>query len=215
MQHTGPTPSTPNIVQVVGLSGPRLRVLEAIENSTEPSTVKSVAKTLKLHPNTVRSHIDALVDSELVKAEPEAPDGRGRPAHIYRTTAPRGVDTNSQVTLLNVILSVLRESLDDEQSDQAALEIGKRWSHIHLQHSVGAGREGSIPILANMGFPAYEAQDGFHITHCPLLTTGNTTKMLICRVHQGLVDELAARDPDSPEKLTVVPFAGDGYCLVR
>ena len=77
------------------------RVLEVVEGAGQPISSAEVAKTLKLHPNTAREHLDALLNAGLVTTLPLRTGKRGRPTLLYSVTT---LDPNQILsTYLDVI----------------------------------------------------------------------------------------------------------------
>jgi len=53
----------------------------------EPLTQAALVRVTGLHPNTVREHLENLVRRGLVARSLAEPEGRGRPAWLYASTA--------------------------------------------------------------------------------------------------------------------------------
>ena len=68
------------------LSGQRATVLERLQQATAPATVTAMADELRLHANTVREHLDALVAARFAVRDRAPAAGRGRPAWQYTAT---------------------------------------------------------------------------------------------------------------------------------
>lgn len=68
------------------MSTQRAHLLKALQDLDEPVTAAQLANQFKLHVNTVREHLDALVDRDLAVRGRAAASGRGRPAHTYLAT---------------------------------------------------------------------------------------------------------------------------------
>ena len=69
----------------------RMAVLELLRSRAQPLGVGEVAQHVGLHQNTVRSHLDLLVDAGYAIRRSEAPSGPGRPRVVYEATAaPEG-----------------------------------------------------------------------------------------------------------------------------
>ena len=66
----------------------RGRVLELLRDSGAPLTTADVAQRCRMHPNTARFHLDALVEAGLAVRDPgRAHAAPGRPATGYRASA--------------------------------------------------------------------------------------------------------------------------------
>src|SRR5450759_5608109 len=61
----------------------RARLLTVLERSARPMGVRELADAVYLHPNTVRQHLDQLVEAGLAVRDAAPPIGRGRPALRY------------------------------------------------------------------------------------------------------------------------------------
>jgi predicted ArsR family transcriptional regulator len=59
------------------------RVLELLREAGTPLGVQEVASRCGLHPNTVRCHLDALVEAGLATREPQLRATPGRPSIVY------------------------------------------------------------------------------------------------------------------------------------
>lgn len=67
-----------------------VQALEVLRAQAAPLTVADVADRVGLHPNTVRLHLDQLVDAGLVAREAEPRDRPGRPRLVYAATSTTG-----------------------------------------------------------------------------------------------------------------------------
>ena len=69
----------------------RMAVLDLLRASDNGLGVVEVAAHVGLHQNTVRSHLDLLVEAGYAVRRTEAPSGPGRPRVVYEATgAPEG-----------------------------------------------------------------------------------------------------------------------------
>ena len=97
-----PRPSWADLSARTELTVARRRVLELIETAHRPMTAAEVASALDLHHNTVREHLDALVDAGFVEVSSKPTGRRGRPALRYASTAPNPEEVlDSYLTLLD------------------------------------------------------------------------------------------------------------------
>ncbi len=69
------------------LSAQRARVLEQLQHAVTATTVEETATRMRIHPNTARKHLEALVERGLATRELAAAGGRGRPAWSYSAVA--------------------------------------------------------------------------------------------------------------------------------
>jgi predicted ArsR family transcriptional regulator len=67
-------------------SASRTAVLQVLRDAGGPLGVVDVAELVGLHQNTVRGHLDVLVDAGYAVRRSQAPSGPGRPRTAYEAT---------------------------------------------------------------------------------------------------------------------------------
>lgn len=173
----------------------------------EPCTVDQLAALAGLHANTVRGHVDGLVEAGLVAREAFATGQRGRPSWRYSAVLEK-VEASPEYVGLAVVLAEQVSAHADDPAE-AARDAGRRWAA-----SLSDGRRdrvGLLGLLDELGF-APEVTDGeIRLTQCPLLAAARRNPTVVCGVHEGLI---RARLPEN-EPGSLLPFAGPGYCAWR
>jgi len=90
----------------------RVAVLQALRVNADLLDVQAIAEQVGLHTNTVRSHLDQLLDAGLVESEAQIRTMPGRPRLLFRATAtPRagaGAEGSYKV-LAEVLASGIRD----------------------------------------------------------------------------------------------------------
>ncbi|MEO9222875.1 MAG: ArsR family transcriptional regulator, partial [Mycobacteriaceae bacterium] len=71
----------PTVTSTLGES--RSRILAMIQEAEGPLGVIDISAPVRLHPNTVRFHLDALAESGLVERTTEERTQPGRPRTLY------------------------------------------------------------------------------------------------------------------------------------
>src|SRR5690606_2416661 len=85
-------------------AGTRGRVLRLLRERGGVQTVAELAAALELHPNSVRFHLDTLIEHGLVARAPARPDGPGRPAlRVQAVAPPRQGDSGRYRTLAEAL----------------------------------------------------------------------------------------------------------------
>src|SRR5512138_2907382 len=102
----------------------RADLLTLLRDSGQPVGVRDLARALGLHTNTVREHLDRLVEGGLVRSEASPPAGRGRPALRYRATAASGGADDGYRALASALVDQLAVADDPVAASEAA---GERW----------------------------------------------------------------------------------------
>lgn len=194
-------------------------------------TAAEVASALDLHHNTVREHLDALVDAGFVEVSTKPTGRRGRPALRYASTAPDPDEVlDSYLTLLDAIAETLGTG---PRAREIALAIGRRWARMTPSAQQvedpgeGAGpaqRAASLlPDLSIMGFAPEPHGDSIVLKACPLVTRARVPHPLVCVMHEGYLNEVYERAGlhRSPAgkigartRLTLAPLREDGCHVV-
>ena len=119
----GPRPGGPALVLH---SSAQASVLDVLRSGGMPMTVGELAAALNQHPNTVREHLDSLVAGGFAVRDLGAPQGRGRPAHRYRSAFAEGMTSPfSYVGLVSALAEYLEGSAGDPRP--AAWDAGRSW----------------------------------------------------------------------------------------
>jgi predicted ArsR family transcriptional regulator len=208
-----------------------LRVLVA---ATEPMAIAEAAERLACHPNSARSHLDALVADGLATRTTVASGGRGRPHYRYAAVAGAdaalaAVESSDLVTdeyrgLVAAFATVLRTG-GAGVTTATAREVGHAWARaLPLSAGRGTPRRRLVDLLDRLGFsptpgrsPNDRAEDGralVELRTCPLLDVAAEFPDVICQVHLGLIESAHRRAGGSAEGVELVPFAAPGACHV-
>ncbi len=201
--------------------GRRLDVLRVLRAAEAPMSIVAIADVLDVHPNTVRFHLDILVDAGRVEqVEPER-KGPGRPALMFRATRRMDPGGPRHYELLAEILtSVLA---DDADAGSRALAAGRQWGRNLQPPSWGAAAapdaeesiEHLVGLLDELGFsPERRGEEQVGLRHCPFLEVAETQKAIVCPIHlgmmQGVLETWAA--PVTADRLDA--FVEPDLCVV-
>jgi predicted ArsR family transcriptional regulator len=178
-----------------------------------------------VHPNTVRFHLQALVDSGRVEQVESTSASPGRPPFMFR--ARPGMDPagprNYQL-LAEALATRLRA---DTKGPGEAIEAGQAWGRRMVAASSSAklvtnddhATDELVGMLRDLGFSpqlrpsAHEAEIG--LRHCPFLELVPEYQSVICPMHLGLMR--GAMEAMS-SKITIErlePFAEPDLCLAH
>lgn len=174
------------------MSGPeqsrRRLVLAAIRERADPVTIAEIADQLSIHANTVRFHLDRLLDSGQVEQVEVPARGPGRPAAHYRATQrmdPHG--PRRYQMLAEILVGALARTPD---RDQRALDAGRAWGRaLAGEHQdQGPPTERLVNLLDDVGFsPQPRGSDQIALRHCPFLEVAQHRAEVVCPVHLGLM----------------------------
>lgn len=131
------------------------RVLEVVEGAGQPISSAEVAKTLKLHPNTAREHLDALLNAGLVTTLAMRTGKRGRPTLLYSVTT---LDPNQILsTYLDVITATAISLAEGSDGVAQAIAVGKNWAGLTCPQPAQTGFQGTSGAVAPSAVSSAEA----------------------------------------------------------
>lgn len=212
-------------------AGGRPRVLEALRGDRAGLGIRELAAHTGLHPNTVRFHVEHLVEEGLVarRAEPRTTPGRPR---LTFTAVPRpdlDGDRRNYRMLAEMLAGFLSSALPDP-AEQATV-LGRVWGGYlanrpaPYRHSTAEeARTELLRVLDDIGFePELEEQqeDGaaagqrVRLRHCPFLEVAEAHRDVACSIHLGLMQGVLGelRAPLAADGLQ--PFAEPSACIAR
>lgn len=225
-----------------GMSAARAAVLDQLTADGAPHPVADLASASGQHPNTVREHLEALVESGLVTRGPGTPAGRGRPAHRYQALPAEQTQpvVRQYAGLASALAAQIARSSEAPVAD--ALAAGDAWgralaaavpaaSDADGADTGGADTEGAatapgaalrarsrvIGIMEGLGF-APDADAGAEVVRlrrCPLLETARRHPEIVCNVHLGLARGALEAFGGEVGRTGLAPFAEPGACLLH
>ena len=204
------------------MSTQRARVLDQLQLSGSSATVAALAAALGLHTNTIREHLDALVERGMVSRELAPPVGRGRPAGSYTATVD-GPGSDPRVReyagLATALAGQLARSSTDPEAD--SLAAGEAWGR-SLAAGIPVGtpaqaRRRVLSLLTDLGFdPEADARAATaRLRRCPLLHAAREHPDIVCRVHLGIVRGTLAAVGGDPDRAALLPFSEPGACRLH
>lgn len=203
------------------MSERRAAVLVALRGAAQGITVNDLVRVMSLHANTVREHLDGLVDAGLATREAPVVGGRGRPAWRYRAVVQeeRDVRIRDYVGLAGALArQVARSSAAPEADAEAA---GTDWG-AELARDRGPARSATavrrevVALLDELGFAptSDERSSDVRLWQCPLLATAEQYPGVVCAVHRGLVRGATASLGGDAAAVELYAFAEPGACVL-
>lgn len=184
----------------------RFKILSLIAGSGGAMSAQQVAESLRLHPNTIRPHLERLRDTGFLDLVVSS-DGRvGRPQHLYQVSpdAPRfGVGEvvhDEAASIMVETLTMLAERIETDP-DQAA-ELGRAWGR-RLERDAEATRgAGVAPSRQSAAGAVYEESvrlgfqptlDGSEVffNTCPFRPVVEKYPEIACAAHRGICEGIA------------------------
>ncbi|WP_455133874.1 helix-turn-helix transcriptional regulator [Microbacterium aurum] len=183
----------------------RVEILHLVQEQPQRTIAEIVAAT-KLHPNTVREHLQRLIDEGYVVAVAEHRTTRGRPRVLY--SAADGVAATSAVQRRKVIAAaergdLMRRVLPGEDPELAPDAL----------HQVDA----LVEDLIDAGFDPLvdERELTIDLTPCAQATAQAAHREVLCQVHLELMQSVlaAAGGPLSIDGIR--PSCDPNECVVQ
>lgn len=203
----------------------RARVLELLRAAGEPLDIRQLADRSGLHPNTVRFHLDGLIEANLVERAPEERARPGRPRLVYRAVPSGTADGTRSYRLLAEMLAGLISGMLPEPSNAAA-EAGRAWGRYLTDRPAPFERvepdealRRLSAILEEIGFAPEAVRNGEEATirlrHCPFREVAVRHREVVCALHLGLMQGALAemRTPLTADRLD--PLVEPGLCLAH
>lgn len=207
------------------MSPSRLALLELIEGQPEPLTLSALVLHTGLHENTVRGHLEQLLEDGFITRYLEEPSGRGRPAWLWSAVEP---PTEGDSTDYAQLAAVLAKTVHDTSPTPrlAAHAAGQEWGaklarakklHRDPAADIEDSRGVLVGLLDDLGFaPAPQhGSSTVELNRCPLLQTATEYPDVVCSVHLGLLYGAAEEIGVSATGSDLIPFAGPGTCLLH
>jgi predicted ArsR family transcriptional regulator len=198
----------------------RVAVLETLREAEGPMGVRELAERMNLHDNTVRKHLDLLIENGYATRLRDSEARRGRPRYVY-AAVPDSPPTEAQLRNYRLLASVFAAYLHDADDPQAAAEeAGRRFgvrSFDEGEAGHGPAVERVVQMLADIGFQPELAAGGAEIRlrHCPFHELARDNQDVVCGIHLGLIRG-ALQQLGAPEKaVRLVPFVTPNLCLVQ
>jgi predicted ArsR family transcriptional regulator len=199
-------------------SGRRREILSLLQESSAPQSIADIADALELHPNTVRFHLDALLERGRIERVTPRRTGPGRPALLF--TAGHGMDPEGprNYQLLAGILAGSLAGLQDPSG--TAADAGRAWGRQLTADAVCADEEDAtsrlVEILDDLGFaPERTGRSEIGLRHCPFLELVDNRRDVICPVHLGLMQGAMENLSTSVSVERLDPFVEPNLCLTH
>jgi predicted ArsR family transcriptional regulator len=208
-----------------GLGPTRARVLALLQDSREPLTAAVAGARLGLHANSVRVHLDGLLQDGLVQRLREERTTPGRPRTMYAAAsgAP-GVAHRSYRMLAEILTSLVSDTLPAPAASAEA--AGRAWGR-HLATAPDGSRRAEesevldslVETLDHLGFDTSVADDPgslhLQVSHCPFLEVAEGNTEVVCAVHLGLIRGILDQTGASVTATSLDPLVEPTLCVAH
>jgi predicted ArsR family transcriptional regulator len=198
--------------------GRRRDVLTLLRDADAPMSIAAIAEKLDVHVNTVRFHLDALLEQEQIRRVTGARDKPGRPPQLF--AAVRGMDPGGP-RHYRLLAEALAESVASKApgagTEEAGRTMGAQLAAARSDAADGTAVEKLVDLLDDLGF-APEADAGgaeISLRHCPFLEIARVRPEVICPIHLGLMQG-AMTAWDAPFTVDGLrPFVESDRCVAQ
>jgi predicted ArsR family transcriptional regulator len=200
----------------------RSAVLEVLRERGAALDVDEVAAAVGLHVNTVRGHLEVLVDGGYALRRTLPPSGPGRPRTVYEATAAPTDGTNYRL-LAEVLTHYLASTSSHPAQD--AVAAGRSWAAPQVEEATGDGAAPAtsahdavaavVKLLADSGFQPEVTADGTRIDlhHCPFRDLAVASPEIVCGAHLGILQGALA-ELNAPVAATkLLPLVEPDLCV--
>ena len=201
----------------------RIRILEELRPG--PLDIAGLSARLGLHPNTIRSHLEILVEAGMVAGAPEKRSRPGRPRVLFSLTENAPATEDGGYRLLSQILATHLAGSSPDPS-RSAREAGEAWGEYladrpppfaRLSAEEATGRV--VELFTEMGFAPEAAGEGgsrrILLHRCPFREAVDSNQEVVCSVHLGLLAG-ALREMGAPlEAVRLEPRVAPSLCIAH
>ena len=201
----------------------RFRILEELRAHGRLDS-RELGRLVGLHPNTIRSHVEQLIEAGLVRETLAPAAGRGRPRVLYEAVTDLVTRNESGYRLLAQILASYLATV--EQPHVVAESAGRAWGRYLTERaqpfakvSAKDATEKVVKLFAELGFmpEAVESAGGRKILlhRCPFRQVAESNQNVACAVHLGMLKGALAEMGAPLEATQLEPFVEPTLCVAH
>lgn len=206
----------------------RAQVLRVIRGEREGIGVRALADATGMHENTIRFHLNRLVEDGLVERRQVAPGTPGRPPlRFVASSGGMDEEPGNYALIARVLSEGLAGATDDIEG--TAVEFGRRWGRVrgaqaaarsgHDRPTLEDAIEELARILEEAGFePEIEpgAQETVvRIHNCPFRQLARDDQTIPCGVHRGIMEGVLEGVGTGEAVTRLDPWVTPHLCVAR
>lgn len=186
---------------------PRLEILKTLGDNTRyaiyleiarsprPLSTADIARSLDLHPNTVRPHLERMREVGLLEQRVDTRGGVGRPQHLY-SLAPDAPSLGLEPPVYPMLARMMLRLIDAASpAADDVVDVGREQGRIDADQYPTAMRcEDALEAeLEKLGFDPEAVPDDDDVltiafTHCPFRDMAAAHPAIVCGLHRGMVE---------------------------
>ena len=200
----------------------RFRILEELRGRGRLDS-RELGRVLGLHPNTIRSHVEQLIEAGLVRETLAPAVGRGRPRVLYEAVIDLVTPNESGYRLLAQILASYLATI--EQPQVVAESAGRAWGRYLTERpqpfaSVSAeeATQKVVRLFSELGFMPEAVENAGRkilLHRCPFRQVAESNQKVVCAVHLGMLKGALAEMGAPLEATQLEPFVEPTLCVAH
>lgn len=205
----------------------RLEVLRLVRVARDGLGVRALAESTGMHENTIRFHLNRLVEDGLVERRKVAAGTPGRPPlRFVASSGGMDEEPGNYALIARVLSEGLAGATDDIEG--TAVEFGRRWGRIRGARAAGDGHDRPTleeaveelgRVLEEAGFePEIEpgAQETVvRIHNCPFRQLARDDQTIPCGVHRGIMEGVLEGVGTGEAVTRLDPWVTPHLCVAR
>jgi len=196
----------------------RRQLLDVLRAAEHQLDIPALADATGLHPNTVRFHLDILVQAGFVEERRQQRGTRGRPRMVYGPVTSVRSDDGYQL-----LAEMLVSHLDQTAQSNDAEAAGRAWAR-RIRPATPAGHgdlttatRTVVALFTEMGFdPAttvHRRGNRIDLRACPFRALAARHRAVVCGLHLGLLQETVEQASAGTVSAELSPFARPDLCI--
>lgn len=197
----------------------RFRILEELRAHGRLDS-RELGRLLGLHPNTIRSHVDQLIEAGLVRETLAPTAGRGRPRVLYEAVIDLVTPNEGGYRLLAQILASYLATV--EQPRVVAESAGRAWGRYLTDRpqpfakvSAKEATEKVVRLFSELGFMPEAVERKILLHRCPFRQVAESNQKVVCAVHLGMLKGALAEMGAPLEATRLEPFVEPTLCVAH
>jgi predicted ArsR family transcriptional regulator len=167
----------------------RLRIVRHLADGGS-ATLAELADVAGVHLNTIRAHVTALEQADVLQSAQKPASGPGRPAVEYCLVDGWGLSSTDFFELAGLLASALVRNRPDDASLRAT---GAEWGRYLVGRPGYRDVATAMPrALERLGFHADVSGDVVQISGCPCAVVSPDHPEVVCALATGLVEGILA-----------------------
>lgn len=151
-----------------------------------PATLEELAAAAGIHPNTARTHLNAMEADGFVETTTQRAGGRGRPRRLFALHEGWALPDEGFLAMAELLAAALGATKPDSR---ALRRLGVRWGRRAAAAGAPDGvRRELVGILTRLGFDARIQRNRLILSGCPCPVISPERPAIVCKLVDAVVD---------------------------